>query len=75
VSSDQGKLIWMADTKQCSEVSGAGDQQTLVCMVMEDQERGNLVPSLRLEIYQKGGKKKIIEPGGPIGERHFGEDG
>ena len=55
VSSDQGKLIWMADSKHGSQVSGTSDQQTLVCMVMEDPERGNLVPSLHLEVYQKGG--------------------
>lgn len=73
VSSDRGKLIWMADTKHCSQVSGTSDQQTLVCMVTEDPGRGNLVPSLRLEIYQKGGYKEIIEPGGPIGEWHFWE--
>ncbi len=73
-SSDQGKLIWMGDTKHCSEVSGTTDQQTLVCMVKEEAERGNL-PSLHLEIYQKGGHKKTIEPGGPIGEWHFEEDG
>jgi hypothetical protein len=30
-------------------------------MVMEDPERGNLVPSLQLEIYQKGATKKSIE--------------
>jgi hypothetical protein len=42
-------------------------------MVMEDPERGNLVPSLHLGICQKGGHKKIIEPGGPIVEWHFWE--
>jgi hypothetical protein len=29
VSSDQGKLIWMADSKHCSEASEANDHQTL----------------------------------------------
>jgi hypothetical protein len=75
VSSDQGKLIWMADTRHCSQVSQASDRQTFVCIVMEDPERGNFVPSLHLEIYQRGGHQKLIEPGGPIREWHFSEDG
>jgi len=33
------------------------------------------VPSLQLEIYRKGGHKEIIEPGAPILEWHFSEDG
>src|SRR6267142_2269785 len=75
VSSDQGRLIWMANTKHCSEVREASDHQTFVCMVMENPERSNFVPSLHLELYRRGGHKEIIEPGGPIGEWHFSEDG
>jgi hypothetical protein len=75
VSSDQGKLIWMANTKHCSEVREANDQQTVGCKVMQDQELGNTVPSLQLEIYRKGGHKEIIEPGAPILDWHFWKDG
>ena len=75
VSSDQGKLIWMANTKHCSEVSEANDHQTVGCRVMQDQELGNTMPSLQLEIYRKGGHKEIIEPGAPILDWHFWKDG
>jgi hypothetical protein len=75
VSSDQGKLIWMANTKHCSEVREANDQQTVGCRVMQDQELGNTAPSLQLEIYRKGGHKEIIEPGAPILDWNFSKDG
>ncbi len=75
VSSDQGKLIWMGNAKHCSEVREANDRQTVGCRVMQDQERGNTVPSLQLEIYRKGGHKEIIEPGAPILDWHFCKDG
>jgi hypothetical protein len=75
VSSDHGKLIWMANTKHCSEVREANDQQTVGCRVMQDQELGNTAPSLQLEIYRKGGHKEIIEPGAPILDWHFWKDG
>ena len=75
VSSDQGKLIWMATTKHCSEARVASDQQTVGCRVMQDQELGNSVPSLQLEIYRKGGHKEIIRPGAPILDWHFWKDG
>ena len=75
MSSDQGKLIWMAATKHCSEARVAYDQQTVGCRVMQDQELGNFVPSLQLEIYQKGGHKEIIQPGAPILDWHFWKDG
>jgi len=75
VSSDQGKLIWIANAKHCSEVREASDQQTVGCRVMQDSEHGNTVPSLQLEIYRKGGHKEIIEPGAPILDWHFWKDG
>lgn len=75
VSSDQGKLIRMADLKHCSEAHVANDQQTVGCRVMQNQELGNTVPSFRLEIYRKGGYKGIIEPGEPVLEWHFWRDG
>jgi hypothetical protein len=33
VSSNDGKLIWMADTRHCSEATFANDRQTVGCMV------------------------------------------
>ena len=75
VSSEQGKLIKMAELKHCSEASVAPDKQTVGCRVMQDQNFGNLVPSLKLEIYLKGGQKQTIEPGAPIGDWHFWKDG
>jgi len=75
VSSDQGKLIWMANTKHCSEVSEASDHQTVGCRVMQDQKLGNPAPSLQLEIYRKGGHKESIEPGATILDWHFWKDG
>jgi hypothetical protein len=75
VSSDQGKLIWMGTTKRCAETRVANDRQTVGCLVMQDQELGNFVPSLQLEIYRKGGHKEIIQPGAPILDWHFWKDG
>jgi hypothetical protein len=45
VSSEQGKLIWMANTKHCPEVREANDHQRVGCRVMEDQKLGNTAPS------------------------------
>src|SRR5260370_8357441 len=42
---------------------------------MRDEERGNTVPSLQLEIYRRGGHKAVIEPGTPILDWHFWKDG
>jgi len=75
VSSDQGKLIWVGDTKHCSEARVANDQQTVGCRAMQGQEHSNSLPSLQLEIYRKGGHKEIIQPGALILEWHFWKDG
>jgi hypothetical protein len=75
VSSDQAKLIWMGNTKRCSELREASDQQTVGCRVMQDPELGNTLPSLQLEIYRKGGHKIIIEVEEPIGNWRFWKDG
>ena len=75
VSSDQNKLIWMANTKHCSEAHVANDQQTVGCRVMQDPEQGNTLPSVRLEIYRRGGAKQILEPGSLILDWHFWKDG
>ena len=75
VSSEQGKLIWMGNTKRCSELREATDRQTFGCRVMQDPKLGNTIPSLQLEIYRKGGHKVIIEPGAPIDDWRFWNDG
>lgn len=70
VSSNDGKLIWMADTRHCGETIFASDRQTVGCMVGLPP-----LPTLQLEIYLKGGDKRTIEPGAPILDWHFWEDG
>src|SRR6266481_3814583 len=37
VSSEQGKLMWMGDTKHCSEARVANDQQTVGCRAMQGE--------------------------------------
>jgi hypothetical protein len=75
VSSNDGGLIWMADTNHCTETIVAPDSQTVVCRVVRDQKPGEFLPTLRLEVYSKGGQTKSIEPGGAILEWHFWDDG
>ena len=78
VSSDDGKLIWMSDTKHCSEATVANDRQTVGCRVavqVQVRKPEDLAPTRQLEIYLKGGKKKTIEPGAPILDWHFWNDG
>ena len=75
VSSDAGRLIWMADTRHCSESIFATDRQTVGCMVAPAKDVFPPAPSLKLEIYLKGGKKRTIEPGAPILDWHFWEEG
>lgn len=75
VSLNDGKLIWMADARHCSETMFASDHQTVGCMVAPSSDRFPPGPTLQLEIYLKGGQKRTIEPGGPILDWHFCEDG
>jgi hypothetical protein len=75
VSSDQGKLIKMADAGHCMEATTAGDMQTIGCAVAVPLRPGESWQSLQLEIYLKGGLKKTIEPAAPIREWHFWKDG
>jgi len=75
VSSDAGRLIWMADTRHCSESIFATDKQTVGCMVAASLDVFPPAPSLKLEIYLKGGEKRTIEPGAPILDWHFWEEG
>jgi hypothetical protein len=60
VSSDQGKLIRMADPKHCSEAHVANDQQTVGCRVMQNQELGNTVPSFRLRFIGKVAVRELL---------------
>ena len=53
VSSDAGRLIWMADTRHCSESIFATDKQTVGCMVATSTDVIPPAPSLKLEIYLK----------------------
>jgi hypothetical protein len=76
VSSDEGKLIKVADTSHCSEEIPAPDRQTFGCRVKGPlQPDGGYWESRILEIYRKGGQRTTIEPGGQIGEWHFWKDG
>jgi hypothetical protein len=75
VSSDAGRLIRMADTRHCSESIFATDRQTVGCVVAPSTDVFPPAPSLKLEIYLKGGEKRTIEPGAPILDWHFWEEG
>jgi hypothetical protein len=75
VSSDEKKLIKMADAGHCMEATTAGDMQTIGCAVAVPLRPGESWQPLQLEIYLKGGLKKTIEPGAPIREWHFWKDG
>jgi hypothetical protein len=76
VSSDEGKPLKMARVAHCVEAKFADDKQTVGCSVA----RGTTKPeetmqSLRLEIYLRNGKKKIIETETPMMDWHFWRDG
>jgi hypothetical protein len=75
VSSVEGRLIWMADTRHCSQSIFATDRQTVGCMVAPSADVFPPAPSLKVEIYLKGGEKRTIEPGAPIRDWHFWEEG
>lgn len=65
----------MADTRHCSESIFATDRQTVGCMVAPATNVFPPAPSLKQEIYLKGGEKRAIEPGAPILDWHFWEEG
>jgi hypothetical protein len=75
VSSDEGKLIKMAEQGHCSWVEVASDKQTVGCLVIRGLEPEQFSQSLQLEIFLKGGTKKTIEPGAPIRDWHFLKEG
>jgi len=66
VMSRDGRHIRMTDTGHCAETIFADDRQTVGCLVAVNehgQSPGGPPPSLQLEIYLKGGEKKMIEAG------------
>jgi hypothetical protein len=75
VSSDAGRLIWMTDTRHCGETILATDRQTVACRVAPSTDVFPPAPTLKLEIYLRGGEKRTIEPGAPILDWHFWEEG
>ena len=75
VSSGDGRLILMADTRHCAAATFADDKQTVGCMVANVADGAPPSTIVQLEIYLKGGKKRTIEPGEPIMDWHFWEEG
>lgn len=75
VSSDDGRSIWMANTRHCAETTFAKDRQTVLCAVFGPVQDQKPVPILQLEVYSRGGRKQTIEPGHMILEWHFWKDG
>jgi hypothetical protein len=74
VSSDEGKLIKMAEAGHCSEVHVALDRQTVGCRVMKSGNVQVSAAEAQLEIYTKGGHKVVIQPG-VLFDWHFWNDG
>ena len=75
VSSNEGKLIKVADTSHCAEAGVAADKQTVGCFVMQPPTPDGSWISLDLEIYLKGGRRVVIDPGTPMGNWHFWNGG
>ncbi len=75
VSSDEGKLIKMAEAGHCLEVRVANDRQTVACTVSRSGKGEEASQSLRLEIYLKNGRRTLIETESPILDWHFWNEG
>lgn len=75
VSSADGRRITMASREDCTEVSQALDYETMGCLVSRGMNDQGFVPQLQVEVYRKGGRKLVLEPGGPIREWRFWNDG
>jgi hypothetical protein len=75
VSSENGHRITMAPANHCLQASGTIEGETMLCFVSRGAgESGLPLPQLRLEVYLRGGKRVVIEPGGPIRDWHFWND-
>ena len=48
--------------------------ETMLCFVSRGTGENGYLPQLRIEIYMRGGKQLVIEPGGPIRDWHFWND-
>jgi len=75
VTSKDGGRILMSNTRHCAMATFADDRQTVGCMVVPSTNGFPPPPFLQLEIYLRGGEERTIEPGAPILEWHFWEDG
>jgi hypothetical protein len=75
VSSEDGHRITMVPANHCLQASGTIDGEIMLCFVSRGTgENGLPLPQLRLEVYLRGGKQVVIEPGGPIKDWHFWND-
>jgi hypothetical protein len=74
VASDEGKPIKMATAAHCLEAKFAEDRQTVGCSLSRSSKPEEIMQSLRLEIYLKNGKKRIIETETPM-DWHFWNGG
>jgi hypothetical protein len=75
VASDEGKRLKVTTVAHCLEVSGSPNSQTVGCSVPRGTKLPESIQSLRLEIYLRNGKQKIIETDTPIIDWHFWHDG
>jgi len=78
VVSRDGKQIRMTEPGHCGETLFADDGQTVGCLVAV-KERGQHPDgppaSLQVEIYLRGGEKRMIETRAPVYEWHFWDEG
>ena len=75
VSSDRGKLIWMSKTQSTARKC---DRPRIDRRLAAESCKIRILITLwclQLEIYRKGGHKLIIQPGAPIGDGRFWNDG
>jgi hypothetical protein len=75
VASDEGKRLKVTTVAHCLEVSASPNNQTVGCSVPRGTKLPESMQSLRLEIYVRNGKQKIIETDTPIIDWHFWHDG
>jgi len=75
VASDEGKRLKVTTVAHCLEASASPDNQTVGCSVPRGTKLPESMQSLRLEIYLRNGKQKIIETDTPIIDWHFWHDG
>jgi hypothetical protein len=74
VASDDGQAIKMATVQHCIEAKFADDKQTVGCSVARGTTSEQAMQSIRLEIYLRNGKLKVIETETSM-DWHFWHDG